>query len=64
MRELEGIVHKMEANELCFDDMVKTLKRSQELIKFCKEKLVKTDAEVREILGATYDEAYKNQQEN
>ncbi len=51
VQELEQIVDKMENNELDIDSMATKLKRAQELIKLCKDKLTKTDAEIKKILA-------------
>ena len=48
--ELQAIVRKMENDELDIDQMAEQLKRAQELIKLCKDKLTKTDAEIKKIL--------------
>ena len=48
--ELQNIVRKMENDELDIDQMAEQLKRAQELIKLCKDKLTKTDAEIKKIL--------------
>ena len=48
--QLEEIVKKMESGELDIDEMSEQLKRAQELIKFCKDKLTKTDEEIKKIL--------------
>jgi exodeoxyribonuclease VII small subunit len=48
--ELQSIVHKMENDELDIDQMAEQLKRAQQLIKHCKDKLTKTDAEIKKIL--------------
>jgi len=48
--ELQTIVRKMENDELDIDQMTEQLKRAQELIKFCKDKLIKTDGEIKKIL--------------
>lgn len=50
MQELEGIVEKLENNELDIDQMSVQLKRAQALIKLCKDKLTKTDEEIKAIL--------------
>lgn len=50
MRELEGIVEKLENDELDIDQMSAQLKRAQALIKLCKDKLTKTDEEIKAIL--------------
>lgn len=49
--ELQAIVHKMENDELDIDQMAEQLKRAQELIKLCKDKLTKTDEEIHKILA-------------
>ena len=51
MAELQSIVTKMENDELDVDQLSEQLKRAQELIKFCKEKLTKTDKEIKKILA-------------
>ena len=50
-QELQAIVRRMENDELDIDQMAKQLKRAQQLIKFCKDKLTKTDEEIKKILG-------------
>lgn len=50
IHELEGIVDSMENGEMDIDSMTAKLKRAQELIKLCKDKLTKTDAEIKKIL--------------
>ena len=47
--ELQAIVNKMENDELDIDQLSKQLKRAQELIKLCKDKLTKTEAELQKI---------------
>ena len=49
--ELQTIVSKMENDELDIDQMSEQLKRAQELIKLCKDKLTKTDEEIKKILA-------------
>ena len=49
--ELQAIVRKMENDELDIDQMAEQLKRAQELIKLCKDKLTKTDEEIKKILA-------------
>ena len=49
--ELQAIVRKMENDELDIDQMSEQLKRAQQLIKLCKEKLTKTDEEIKKILA-------------
>ena len=49
--ELQGIVRKMENDELDIDALTNQLKRAQQLIKLCKDKLTKTDEEIKKILA-------------
>ena len=49
--ELQAIVRQMENDELDIDQMAEQLKRAQELIKLCKDKLTKTDEEIKKILA-------------
>ena len=49
--ELQAIVRKMENDELDIDQMSEQLKKAQELIKLCKDKLTKTDEEIKKILA-------------
>ena len=51
VKELEEIVSKMENDELDIDQMSVQLKRAQELMKLCKDKLTKTDEEIQKILA-------------
>jgi exodeoxyribonuclease VII small subunit len=50
LAELQTIVRKMENDELDIDQMGEQLKRAQQLIKLCRDKLTKTDAEIKKIL--------------
>ena len=49
LSQLETIVHKMESNEYDIDELAVQLKTAQQLIKFCKDKLTKTEAELQKI---------------
>lgn len=49
-QELQTIVRRMENDELDIDQMSEQLKRAQQLIKLCKDKLTKTDEEIKKIL--------------
>ena len=51
MATLEQIVSRMENNELDLDTMSEELKKAQQLIKLCKDKLTKTDQEIRKLLN-------------
>lgn len=50
VRQLETIVDKLESNELGIDELSTELKKAQQLIKLCKEKLTKTDNEIKKLL--------------
>jgi exodeoxyribonuclease VII small subunit len=52
MKQLESIVSKMESGELNVDAMTAELKQAQKLIKLCRDKLTKTDEEIKKILAA------------
>ena len=51
MEQLEDIVKRMESGELDIDSLSKELKNAQELIKLCRDKLTKTDEEIKAILN-------------
>lgn len=51
VRELEAIVDKLENDELDIDSMAERLKEAQKLIKLCKDKLTKTDDEIKKLLN-------------
>lgn len=51
MRQLEDITTKMENGELDIDSLSEQLKTAQKLIKLCKDKLTKTDADIQKILS-------------
>lgn len=48
---LEEIVDKMENDELDIDQLSDQLKRAKELVKLCKNKLTKTDEEIKKLLS-------------
>ena len=50
MKRLEEIVSRIESNELDIDQLGENLQEAQKLIKFCKNKLYKADAEIKKIL--------------
>ena len=47
--QLQTIVRKMENDEYSIDEIAVQLKEAQRLIKFCKDKLSKTEAEIRQL---------------
>ena len=50
IKELETIVSQIEKNELDIDQLTDRLKVAQELIKQCRDKLYKTDEEIKAML--------------
>ena len=50
--QLEAIVTRLERDELDIDQMADQLKTAQRLIKLCKDKLAKADADIRKALDA------------
>lgn len=50
LRQIEQIVEKLENNELDIDTMGEQLKTAQKLIRLCKDKLTKTDDEIKKII--------------
>lgn len=51
LKELEQIVARMENDEVGIDDMATHLKRAQQLIKLCRDRLTKTDDEIKKMLS-------------
>lgn len=52
MKRLEGIVARIESNELDIDQLGENLQEAQKLIKLCRDKLYKADAEIKKMLEA------------
>ena len=50
-QELQTIVRRMENDELDIDQLTNQLRRAQQLIKLCRDKLTKTDEEIKKILA-------------
>ena len=51
MKQLEEIVGQLEDNTLDIDQLSEKVKQAQELIKFCRDRLYKTDAEIQKLLS-------------
>lgn len=49
---LEEIVKKMENDELDIDQMAQQLKEAQQLIRLCKDRLTKVDADIKAVMDA------------
>ena len=54
--ELEEIVKQMQSNECSIDNLSELTTRSLELLQFCKDKLTKTDKELKKIFANLTDE--------
>ena len=52
VNRLEEIVKKMENDELDIDQMAQQLKEAQQLIKLCKDRLTKVDADIKAVMDA------------
>lgn len=50
MKRIEEIAGKMENGQLGIDELADHLKEAQKLIKLCKDKLTKTDEEIKKLL--------------
>ncbi len=50
MERLEKIVRQIDANELEIDALGEKIKEANEIIAFCKKKLMKADVEVEKLL--------------
>ena len=50
MQELESIVAKMQSDNCDIDALADYTKRAALLIKFCRDKLLKTDEEVKKCI--------------
>jgi exodeoxyribonuclease VII small subunit len=51
INEIEDILARIENEEFDIDELAEKVKRVAFLLKFCKEKLQKTNEEVEKILG-------------
>lgn len=51
MKRLEAIVSQIEGNEIDIDQLGEQLKEAQKLIKYCRDKLYKADAEIKKMLA-------------
>ena len=50
MAQLSDIVKKMESGELDIDSLCQQLKTAKQLIRKCRDKLTKTDEEIKKLL--------------
>lgn len=54
--ELEEIIKQMQSNECSIDNLSELTSRSLELLQFCKDKLTKTDEELKKIFANLSDD--------
>ena len=47
--ELETILNEMQSNDVAIDDLSKKVKRSKELLEFCKNHLRRSQEEIEDI---------------
>ena len=55
MAEVEEILEKIENEELDVDDLAEKVKRVSVLLKICKDKLLKTNEQIEQILKEMED---------
>ena len=56
LHQIQDIVNRLENDEMDIDNLCSELKRAQKLIKLCKDKLTRTDKEVKNILQSVKTE--------
>ena len=49
MKRLEELVQQMESGDVGIDSLTQKLKEAKKLIQLCKDKLTKTEEEIKEI---------------
>ncbi len=55
--EVEAIVARLESEEIDIDELAGEVKRAVELVSACRERLERTDGEVRELVARLQDDA-------
>lgn len=50
VKELETIIHEIENDETELDELMSKVKRAAELIRYCRQKLLRTEDEVNNVL--------------
>ena len=51
MSEIESILKRFRTEEMSVDDLAREVKRATDLIALCKERLLKSETEVKKVLG-------------
>jgi len=57
MTELTTIIRELEDETISVDILAKKVKRANELIRFCKERLLRTEEEVQGLLDGQIQDA-------
>jgi len=55
IKEVDKILQRIQGGEVDIDDLAKEVKRAVELIKICKNKIEKTEMEIKEVVK-TFEE--------
>ncbi len=50
VQELQKILDKIESGDLDVDVLTEEIKKASQLLKYCKDKLYKADAEIKKVL--------------
>lgn len=56
MSEIESILKRFRTEEMSVDDLAREVKRATDLIALCKERLLKSETEVKKVLGTEGNE--------
>lgn len=51
MKRLEELVQQMESGDVSIDSLTQKLKEAKQLIQLCKDKLTKTEEEIKKAQG-------------
>ncbi len=50
LKQLNAIVQQLERKEIKIDDLSTTVEKAKELVDFCREKLDKTEEDIKKII--------------
>ena len=51
MKRLEELVQQMESGDVSIDSLTQKLREAKQLIQLCKDKLTKTEEEIKKVQG-------------
>lgn len=51
MKRLEELVQQMESGDVSIESLTQKLKEAKQLIQLCKDKLTKTEEEIKKVQG-------------